>query len=431
MTFIKVNLIRYKLYPIVFFVFILIIIALIQLTFEKNQKFAELLQDNVQQKIINDELIQDKFNQNKKYDDLFNNASILTETLKSNNLIINQSHQDIPFCDLSKKALTNGDFTPNVPYFISNSSLNIYKLTETDFNRPLIVLPDSDFNIFPIEIVSSYPDFTVSILDKLLKQEIKPYDFYAIYYHETKNPCKRSIRLYLAVAPNLVNSPLSIFGRIGDEFGQFSVPYGSEIDQKANTIFITDCTNNIVQEFDFEGKLLNAIDNSKNSGFKRPTDIKLKNNKIYIVDELKAQIDIFYRNGEYISSVGVTNRLGINDSIFKFPISFSLEDNSNFFVVDYGQNKIFKMSEDGALLMIIGGEEKFNGKALNGPYYAAYNENLKRLYVVDRSNNRIVVFDSDGNFLFDFGSFGTKHGQFDYPHEIEITSNNKIWVKTT
>ncbi|GMT00525.1 hypothetical protein PENTCL1PPCAC_22699 [Pristionchus entomophagus] len=51
-----------------------------------------------------------------------------------------------------------------------------------------------------------------------------------------------------------------------------------------------------------------------------------------------------------------------------------------------------------------------------------------RILVADRSNNRIQMFDKDGNFLSKFGTAGTRAGQFDRPAGITTNTLNQIIV---
>ncbi|CAD6195979.1 unnamed protein product [Caenorhabditis auriculariae] len=51
-----------------------------------------------------------------------------------------------------------------------------------------------------------------------------------------------------------------------------------------------------------------------------------------------------------------------------------------------------------------------------------------RVLVADRSNNRVQVFDKDGNFLSKFGTSGNRPGQFDRPAGITTNSLNNIIV---
>ncbi len=51
-----------------------------------------------------------------------------------------------------------------------------------------------------------------------------------------------------------------------------------------------------------------------------------------------------------------------------------------------------------------------------------------RILIVDRSNNRVQVFDGEGHFLLRFGSSGCRAGQFDRPAGITVNSKNYILV---
>jgi len=51
-----------------------------------------------------------------------------------------------------------------------------------------------------------------------------------------------------------------------------------------------------------------------------------------------------------------------------------------------------------------------------------------KIYVVDGSHHRIVVYDLQGKFLFSFGSKGDKPGQFNYPVGIDAAKDNRVYV---
>ena len=50
------------------------------------------------------------------------------------------------------------------------------------------------------------------------------------------------------------------------------------------------------------------------------------------------------------------------------------------------------------------------------------------VYVADNGNNRIQVFDSDGNFITKWGSEGSGDGQFNYPEGIAVDSSDNVYV---
>lgn len=52
----------------------------------------------------------------------------------------------------------------------------------------------------------------------------------------------------------------------------------------------------------------------------------------------------------------------------------------------------------------------------------------EKIYIVDGGHHRIVVFDMQGQFLFQFGEKGKKNGQMNYPVGIFIDANNTVYV---
>jgi len=51
-----------------------------------------------------------------------------------------------------------------------------------------------------------------------------------------------------------------------------------------------------------------------------------------------------------------------------------------------------------------------------------------KIYVVDGGNHRVVVYDLEGNYLFQFGEKGQKPGQMNYPVGIDAAKDNRIYV---
>lgn len=55
-------------------------------------------------------------------------------------------------------------------------------------------------------------------------------------------------------------------------------------------------------------------------------------------------------------------------------------------------------------------------------------DSLDNIYVTDTGNSRIQVFDSKGNFITNWRSYGTGDGQFEHPHGIAVDSNGNVYV---
>ena len=74
-------------------------------------------------------------------------------------------------------------------------------------------------------------------------------------------------------------------------------------------------------------------------------------------------------------------------------------------------------------LFIIGGEGSDNGKFCRPWGICCDNEG--RIYVADRSNNRIQVFENNGKFKLKFGHSGSKVGEFDRPASVAVDESLK------
>jgi len=94
---------------------------------------------------------------------------------------------------------------------------------------------------------------------------------------------------------------------------------------------------------------------------------------------------------------------------------------------------IMKFSPDGDLLMRLGkegvagdGTDVFNKPsdilvAPNGDIFVADGHDAG-------GNNRIIKFDSDGNYLMQWGETGGDHGQFRDPHALAMDSQGRLFV---
>jgi DNA-binding beta-propeller fold protein YncE len=54
-----------------------------------------------------------------------------------------------------------------------------------------------------------------------------------------------------------------------------------------------------------------------------------------------------------------------------------------------------------------------------------------QVFVTDTGNKRVVVFDSDGNYITKFGSTGLGPGQFDEPVGIAVDEAGQVFVADT
>lgn len=140
------------------------------------------------------------------------------------------------------------------------------------------------------------------------------------------------------------------------------------------------------------------------------------------------------------NSVGVTNVLfqvincfWVNSfgtfTTLSSPTSVRLDFNGNIAVVDQGNSRIvFLNPANGQVVnQFVGGGSSSNPLQLNRPMDIA--TNTKRQYLVtDFLNNRVVRFDSSGNIIESFGSYGIGAGQFNGPVGITIDQYDTMYI---
>ena len=56
---------------------------------------------------------------------------------------------------------------------------------------------------------------------------------------------------------------------------------------------------------------------------------------------------------------------------------------------------------------------------------------MEGMYVVDYMRHTVNVYDKDGKYLFEFGGLGWGEGWFQYPKDIAIDSQGRIFVADT
>ena len=123
------------------------------------------------------------------------------------------------------------------------------------------------------------------------------------------------------------------------------------------------------------------------------------------------------------------------EGLFVWPHGFFLDADGNIWTTDArGENgkghQVIKLSPDGQVLMTLGtagvagaGEDTFDGPA---DVVVAPNGDI---FIADgHGNNRVVKFSKDGTFLKAWGRSGTGPGEFNEPHCLAFDSQGRLFV---
>jgi peptidylamidoglycolate lyase len=115
---------------------------------------------------------------------------------------------------------------------------------------------------------------------------------------------------------------------------------------------------------------------------------------------------------------------------FAMPHGLYVDRQDNVWLTDVAYHQVYKYSADGKLLLAIGerGVPGDDAGHLNRPTDVAVAAD-GMIYVSDGyRNSRIVVFSSDGKFLFQWGTKGAGPGEFDVPHGIALDGRGQVYV---
>ena len=107
----------------------------------------------------------------------------------------------------------------------------------------------------------------------------------------------------------------------------------------------------------------------------------------------------------------------LNSNVFTYPEGITIDSKGNLYIVDQG-NSVRKVDENGNNIKIWG-EKGEIGIGVDSRKY---------IYVADHMNHRIQVFNNEGKFIFKWGKFGQKDGEFNRPHGLFIDKNDVIYV---
>jgi len=124
----------------------------------------------------------------------------------------------------------------------------------------------------------------------------------------------------------------------------------------------------------------------------------------------------------------IINSWGAN--YFIMPHGLTVDKHNNIWLTDVGLHQIFKFSHDGKLLMKLGVAKVPGNDSLhfNLPTDIAVADD-GTFYISDGyGNSRVVKFTSTGKYIKEWGTYGNKPGEFIIPHGIALDNNNTIYV---
>ena len=224
-------------------------------------------------------------------------------------------------------------------------------------------------------------------------------------------------------------------GKIIESWGDnlFIMPHGLTID-KENNIWVTDVGLNQIFKFSHQGKLLMKLGEAKVAGdglthFNKPTDITVcKDGSFYVSDGYgNNRIIKFSVNGKYLFEWG---KKGSKPGEFNIPHAIDLDENENIYVADRENSRIQIFDSSGRFL------KQLTGKSFGNITSVAFDKRKTKLYATDdcsffkikHRGSDIFIFDTSGTVQTRFGRSGLYDGQVCWYHDIAINNEENIYT---
>lgn len=224
-------------------------------------------------------------------------------------------------------------------------------------------------------------------------------------------------------------------GKLINSWGNnlFIMPHGLKVDNE-NNIWVTDVGLNQVLKFSHDGKLLMKLGEAKVAGndslhFNKPTDIAItKDGSFYVSDGYgNSRVIKFSATGKYLFEWG---KKGEKAGAFNIPHGISVDGNNNVYVADRENNRIQIFDSTGKFI------KQFSNNSFGAMCAVGFNRTLSKLYAVDdftflRIKHRgsdIFVFDTAGKVQTRFGRSGFYQGNICWYHDLAVDKDENIYV---
>ena len=143
---------------------------------------------------------------------------------------------------------------------------------------------------------------------------------------------------------------------------------------------------------------------------------------VWVTDTVNHQITKFSHDGELLMTLGAKGVPGLDGNHFNKPTDIVVASSGEFYVSDgYGNSRVAKFSAEGKFLLDWGEKGDEPGR-FDTPHGIAVDDQ-GRVYIADRANSRIQIFDGDGNFLKQWQS-----SELGRPWGLEIGADGHLYV---
>ena len=205
-------------------------------------------------------------------------------------------------------------------------------------------------------------------------------------------------------------------------------PNGVAVDSKGN-IYVADTYVGAVFIFNTEVEKVSFIHNGKEVHFEQIIGLAIDDNdRLFVSDSHLRSIFVFDPAHRLVATFGAES--------LERPSGIALDTkNRLLYVTDVVKNHVAVFDADTFKFQrAIGGPPEKPGDEDQGTFARPTNvavDGKSHVFVSDTINNRIQIFDAEGNFLSMFGRPGDGPGYFGRPKGLAVDRDGHVWVADT
>ena len=232
---------------------------------------------------------------------------------------------------------------------------------------------------------------------------------------------------------------VTTWGGGGEGPGEFIFPAGLKVYN--NEVYVVDVEGHNIEVFDLDGNYLRAFGKEGDGPgeFNRPWNIYFHQDELYVAAYANNRIDIYDPDGTFKRSFG---SLGPGDGEMEGPTALTIDSRGNIIIADFYNHRVVRHDAEGNFISAWGvaDEPSARNNRFNYPLDLISSRDSEFIYVVDSGNERIKVYDADGEYKYKWGGpFGYNifityfdwfpfKGWFSDPKSIAIDQRGQIYV---
>jgi 6-bladed beta-propeller len=200
-------------------------------------------------------------------------------------------------------------------------------------------------------------------------------------------------------------------------YGAVGSALTAKVEEMRNCIIIVDGAGKMIESWTQWDKLF--------QGGRGPHKVKISpydpQRHVWVIDDLRQQVFKFTHDGkQLVMTLGEAGVAGADAKHFGRPTDIAWLPDGTFFISDgYTNTRVMKFDKDGKFLLQWGtpgtGNSQFN------TVHAVDIDRNRKVYVSDRGNGRIQIFDENGKYLDQFGGLRQ-------PQHVMITADGNLAI---